>query len=297
MNLPRPLSLATLALFSALCALAVGFRSHLEAVHAQSRLTAAASEPTQSANHVTPVLVELFTSEGCSSCPPADDVLAGLEREQPIAAANIIVLSEHIDYWDGPKFRDRFSSPVATDRQKTYANGFKLRDVYTPEAVVDGTAEFNGADREGLQKAIAQAALTARQPLRLTGVEVRGTEVAFTLAELPAHAGSLDIYAALVDPEDTTEVHGGENKGRTLHHVAVVRTMSLAGTSSPSGTRGDHRLVIHAKGAESLDGMRLVVFAQTKHLGPVVGAVACMLVPATTRETAPSANRCPTPRI
>ena len=297
MNPPRSLSLAALVSLSALLVLTTGFRSHLKAVSAQSQAASAVNEPARTGPHSAPVLVELFTSEGCSSCPPADAVLAQLERAQPVAAANIIVLSEHVDYWDGPGFRDRFSSAAATDRQKSYGNYFRLRDVYTPQAVVNGTAEFNGADREDITKAIAQAAATNHEPLKLTGVDVRGTDVVFTLADLPSSAGSLNIYAALVDPEDTTEVHGGENKGRTLHHVAVVRTMSLAGSSPRSGALGDRPLVVHAKGAEALNGMRLVVFAQSKQLGPVLGAVSCMLGPPTTPQTTHAENRCPSPRI
>src|SRR5215472_15638798 len=101
-----------------------------------------------------PVLVELFTSEGCSSCPPADALLGKLDREQPVEAANIIVLEEHVDYWEGLGWHDRFSSAQFTDRQNSYQFRLRFPDPYTPQMIVDGSSQLLGSDSSKVLNAI-----------------------------------------------------------------------------------------------------------------------------------------------
>jgi hypothetical protein len=106
----------------------------------------------------TPVLVELFTSEGCSSCPPADALLAKLDQAQPINGAEIIVLGEHVDYWDGQGWHDRFSSHQYTERQNEYCGRLHVDSSYTPQMIVDGTDQFVGNDAAHAVRAIQHAA-------------------------------------------------------------------------------------------------------------------------------------------
>lgn len=243
-----------------------------------------------------PVLVELFTAEGCSSCPPADEMLGRLDREQPLQGARLIVLSEHVDYWNKDGWLDRFSSAEVTERQREYGYVFKLSDVYTPQLVVNGAAQMNGTDGKAIAAALEHAADSHPIPLQIASVQVQGKQVTFTLRNgVPATPGSVDVYAALVDPEDTTEVRAGENRGRTLHHVGVVRILARVGGSSHTQSLGEKPFVLKAdvSGSSSLDGMRLVVFAQAKNLGPVVGADQCVITGASAKASGGAVSGCP----
>ena len=213
----------------------------------------------------TPVLVELFTSEGCSSCPPADALLQAMDREQPVAGARIIVLSEHVDYWNYEGWRDPFSLSEATGRQERYAARFSQDSPYTPEAVVDGTKGMNGSDRRALFSAIARAAQGPKLEIEITGAWVSGRSVA---AEVKAAAHPhTDLYAVLADDHDASSVLQGENSGRHLEHVAVLRSIQKVG-SLEKGFDSPIRMELpHASEAK----MRLVVFAEERATGHVIG--------------------------
>src|SRR5438128_11127648 len=105
-----------------------------------------AALPAYAGDGHVPVLVELFTSEGCSSCPPADAVLARLVREQPVQGVEILALSEHVDYWDSLGWQEPYSNRIFTDRQQTYSSQLRRGNIYTPQAVVDGPAAVLGSD-------------------------------------------------------------------------------------------------------------------------------------------------------
>src|SRR5215470_15527324 len=116
----------------------------------------------------SPVLVELFTSEGCSDCPAADRLLEQLDQSQPVPGAQIIVLSEHVDYWDRLGWKDPFSAHFFSERQEEYARRFRLDSVYTPQMVVDGEAEFVGSNGRQALAAVGAAARTKKAAVRLT---------------------------------------------------------------------------------------------------------------------------------
>ncbi|HLH18245.1 MAG TPA: DUF1223 domain-containing protein [Bryobacteraceae bacterium] len=175
-----------------------------------------------------PVVAELFTSEGCSSCPPADRLLAELDRSQPVAGARVIVLSEHVDYWNQLGWRDPFSEPQFSRRQEQYARVLG-GDVYTPELVVDGRDPVLGNDAAAVGKAILRAAARAKAPVRIAGARREGAEAAIEIAIPPLTKGRGEVWVAIADESARSSVSRGENAGRTLVHVAVVRSLTKAG--------------------------------------------------------------------
>ena len=211
-----------------------------------------------------PVLVELFTSEGCSSCPPADALLARLDSTQPIAGAQVIVLSEHVTYWNQLGWRDPFSSEAMTERQRRYGEQFGLSDVYTPQAVVDGAAELVGSDEHGLAKAIARAASAPKQQLTLADVQSYGGAVHF-LVRGAASSNTL-LMAALAEDSVQSSVARGENEGRTLRHVAVVRALQQMGKGVDDG----RPLALKLPQSNQTGPMRLIVFLTSRDNGHVL---------------------------
>ena len=220
----------------------------------------------------TPVVVELFTSEGCSSCPPADALLGKLDKLQPVSGVQIIVLGEHVDYWEDGGWHDRFSSHQFTDRQNGYDSHFHSPNgIYTPQMVVDGSAQFLGSDPSKAVKAITSAAQTPKTVLAITNVAVDGHRVSASVSAPPSAAKG-DLYAALVDATDSTDVKGGENKSRHLDHAGVVRVMQRVG-SLKDLEKGPHAFSLTAPSGDPTENIRLVVFAQRGDGGPIIGAV------------------------
>jgi hypothetical protein len=229
----------------------------------------------------TPVLVELFTSEGCSSCPPADALLAKLDHDQPIAGAEIIVLGEHVDYWDNQGWHDRFSSHQYTDRQSQYSFHMHLDNgVYTPQMIVDGTDQFVGNDSSHAQRAIQHAAQSPKFNLTLSQPILDGRKVTTSISMTTSATTrpQADLYAALVDPTDSTDVRGGENGGHKLQHVGVVRTLQRVGSLKELSS-GTLTLSLKAPADSNPAAMRIVVFAQQNGQGAVLGAVAAKVAP------------------
>jgi hypothetical protein len=214
-----------------------------------------------------PVVVELFTSEGCSSCPPADALLMELDRRQPVAGAEIIALGEHVDYWNQLDWKDRFSSALYSQRQSRYAARFHLESVYTPQMVINGRAEFVGNDAARAAKAIAAAAHAPAIAARI-GIRTAADAVQVEISHAPLRA--LDVFLAVTESGLSTQVGKGENRGRLLRHTAVVRELRKLGTTS-----GGH---FAAQTPVTLDpgwrrqNLRAVVFLQDASTLEIAGA-------------------------
>ena len=180
-----------------------------------------------------PVLVELFTSEGCSDCPPADRLLEELDTKQPIPGVQAIVLSEHVTYWNHLGWRDPFSLDEVDQRQNEYGERFHLDSVYTPQAVIDGKTQLVGNNGGGLAQAVEHAGSAPKKPLTISDARWENGGVSFTVHG-PADAGS-QVIAVLASDATGPKVARGENAGRTLHHVAVVRTLKTFNASAADG--------------------------------------------------------------
>jgi len=210
------------------------------------------------ANGKTPVLVELFTSEGCSSCPPADRVLSQLEKEQTNADIEIITLALHVDYWNYLGWRDEFSAARYSQRQSGYAERFKLDSIYTPQMVVDGQTQFVGSDLGTAQKAISEAAKTSK-----TNIEFSATEdkIKVKISDLPAHENSY-VWLAIAEDNLKTSVKRGENSGKTLAHVSVAREMKLLGNLASTDKNFETEVELKLSPNWKKENVKFVAFVQ-----------------------------------
>lgn len=235
--------------------------------------------PSGPAATPVPVLVELFTSEGCSSCPPADAVLIDLLKTQPVPGAIVIGLSEHVDYWNQLGWKDPFSDHRFSDRQHAYAAATRTADVYTPQMIVDGGTGFVGSDRAKALAAIGRAAATPKAPMSLAW---NGRSTAPSPASASrtlsvsvtggATAAGATIFLAIVEDGLSSSVRAGENSGHVLPHGAVTRRLVEIGRADRAGafTRTDLRVDLDATWHTA--ALRVVVFAQASGARHVVAA-------------------------
>ena len=224
----------------------------------------------------TPVLVELFTSEGCSSCPPADQLLMLLDEQQFVDEALVIPLSEHVEYWNGLGWRDPFSAPMFTQRQRQYADVLGS-GLYTPQMVVDGQTELIGSQRDIAQQAIARAAAVPKATMALAlrggaGRSAVGVEVTISgVARLGAR-GEADLWIAVTEDGLATDVRRGENANRRLRHAAVVRRLEKIETLPMPAPDRFTAVAEVALDPEWRDGsLRLVAFLQDRKSRRVLG--------------------------
>ena len=208
-----------------------------------------------------PVIAELFTSEGCNSCPPADGLLEMWLQEQPIKGVYVVALSEHVTYWDHQGWKDPFGSQQFTVRQQQYGLRFNLDSIYTPQLVIDGTREFVGSDKRSIERALTDAAKTPKPALKVD-VSVADGSLNMT-ASGPGLTAEKDAELVFAVTEDrlVVDVKRGENANKTLHHSGVVRWLHSAGTISsvaPSAT-------IKIAPDWRRENLRVVAFVQGKN--------------------------------
>jgi hypothetical protein len=222
----------------------------------------------------TPVLVELFTSEGCSSCPPADRLLEKLD-EQPIAGVELIVLSEHVDYWNHIGWKDPYSARFYSERQSAYGRHFRLDSVYTPQMVVDGTSEFVGSNASLANKAFGKALHTRKISVRLSSITVAPDRIGAHVETGNLDAGystrEAEVYLAIALNHAQSQVSSGENAGHRLEHVAVVRGITRIGTLKQGQSLSQE---VQWKLDTGIDrsNLRLIAFLQETNQGRVLGA-------------------------
>lgn len=218
----------------------------------------------------TPVLLELFTSLGCSSCPPADKLLVEMDRQQPIADARLIVVSEHVDYWDNPRWSDPFSSAAYTARQQSYDSRFGI-EAYTPQLVVDGAKVVLGSDWGKAGKAINQSLSLPKISMHVTVTRGDGK------AQLEIDAGpnssgkKAAVFVVLAHDRADSHVDGGENAGHEIREVAVAYSLREVGKIEPGSTFQKSLSV--SLPAKSIAGdSRAIVFARRSDTMQVIGA-------------------------
>ena len=218
-----------------------------------------------------PVVVELFTSEGCSSCPPADALLVKLSQMDGTAGREIIVLGEHVDYWNGIGWNDRFSSHEFTQRQQAYAQHFGLASPYTPQMVIDGQKQLVGNNAPEVGHDL-EAAAKSEKPAKITVTKSGGNTYDVSVQ---GAASKAKVFLAVTEDGLSTEVKGGENGGRTLHHAGVVRQLRSIGSLSKGEFTKNVDVPVQKEWNPA--NMKLVVFVQQGDSGPIVGATSLRL--------------------
>ncbi len=205
-----------------------------------------------------PVLVELFTSEGCSSCPPADRQLTFLEKNQPVAQAEIITLSFHVDYWNQLGWKDEYSSAAYSNRQREYAPKFNSESVYTPQMVVDGDAEFVGSNAGKAANAIANAAKAQKGKVEAS---IEGNILKVAVSAMPRH-GNAGVFLAIAEDGIVTDVRRGENAGSRLPHISVVRELKEIATLGSAANTKNIEFNVETLTSWKRENLKYIVFVQ-----------------------------------
>jgi len=223
-------------------------------------LVAAAGVASAAETGDRPIVVELFTSQGCSSCPPADRILADL-AERP----DLVALSLHVDYWDYIGWKDPFGSPLNTERQRRYAGVLGLHYVFTPQMVIDGVTSVVGSNRAAVDDAI-EAAKNHPKPVQIAFTDKDGGRVVVSGSAAPP--GGASVWLAVYDERQETAVKRGENAGRELSNANVVRRLERIGTWT--GQRVE--IPMDFAGAAARGRYACAVIVQAGEHGPVLGA-------------------------
>jgi hypothetical protein len=214
------------------------------------------------------VVVELFTSEGCSSCPPADELLGHLRQDLSAKDIQVIPLGLHVDYWNSLGWKDRFSSADFSQRQERYAQSLKVDGPYTPQMVVNGEIEFVGNSATQAQRAISQAA--SQQELAAVKISAAGADQLAVQIKATNSASTGNVMLAITEDNLSTNVGSGENGGRTLHHAAVVRELRQIGQLHDGSFQTNAPLKLEQEWKR--ENLHAVVFVQEGDSGRILGA-------------------------
>jgi hypothetical protein len=215
----------------------------------------------QSLSAARPAVVELYTSQGCSSCPPADALLGELAR-----LPNVVALSFHVAYWDSIGWRDRFSIPEAEQRQSHYVETLGLSSAFTPQIVIDGRRSFVGSDRRRIVAALAET----RDTIPIEAVVANG-KLTVTLPER-RHQSGYEVNLVAYLPEASTAVGRGENSGRTLVEFNIVRQFRRLGTWD-----GETKKIQVPLDSFPTEATRIAVLLQRSQQGPIDGSIVAAL--------------------
>ncbi len=234
-----------------------------------------AASDAPSRNVSSPVLVELFTSEGCSDCPPADALLQKMDQSQT-GGAQLIVLSEHVDYWNHIGWIDPYSSHFFSDRQTAYSDRFGLKSVYTPQMVVDGTTEFVGNNPNLANQAIQKAEAQAKVPVRISAISLDTPHALRAHLEADALPESskvrkADVCFVVALDHAESQVLRGENGGRHLTHVGVVQSLTKVGNVE-IGRSFAQDVQVKLDSKTDLSNLRVIAFVQQTGQRQVLGA-------------------------
>ncbi len=222
------------------------------------------------------VVVEAFSSEGCRSCPPADEYVARLDREQPLDGVSLVVLEEHVDSWDRLGWTDPFGRADVTARQHAYAGVLPDHRTFTPEIVFDGHLQMPGGDEDAARAQMLQAAAEPKARLTLTSDDAHAS---VDVADVPEHAAddAAEVWLAVTESGLSSEVSAGENAGRRLDHAPVLRRLASLGTIA--GTMFHGEAAVDAALSWRPRALRVVAFVQLARSRRIVGAAA--VAPAT----------------
>jgi hypothetical protein len=253
-------------------ALAFGGLFLFASTRASTSITQSPTMPSNAA--ARPVVVELFTSEGCSSCPPADALLKKLDDAGRLGDVEILALEEHVDYWNHLGWTDPFSSHDWTERQEEYARSLRHDGVYTPQLVLNGSVDLVGNSERAVLRQISELPKTPEVVMRISSINLssKSAQVAIEFESTPRDLHSADLWLAVTERGLSSDVRRGENQGRNLAHAAVLR--SLTRVRMPQASSSQTIASVSLDKAWKPENLRVVAFLQDRKSLHILGAAA-----------------------
>ena len=227
------------------------------------QIEAATNRTSTATNTKGFAVVELFTSEGCSSCPPADKLVEKIQKDNP--NKQVYILAFHVDYWDHQGWKDKFSAQEFTARQRLYANWLNLQTIYTPQIVVNGATEYVGSDENSVMQAITDGLDQAATTALTLQAKIEGNKIQVE-HQVTGHEKNTELVLALVQKSAQSNVRAGENAGRSLSHVQIVRQLQRIDINSKK------TIVINPPTGFTKEGWELIGMIQRTTDGHITAA-------------------------